>query len=170
MPPPAPSAEAIREALNRKALASARQRRAIARVLRISDSEVLAILHLGRAGALTPGELSALLLLTSGGATALVQRLEREGHVVREPHPLDGRSSVLRLSEATERRASSLMAPLVTELDDVVGALSERERSTIERFLAEAAQLTETHAAELARTAGEDERVALGEPVPGLWS
>jgi hypothetical protein len=45
----------IRSALHRKALADARQRAALARRLGLTDSEVLAVQHLARAGELTPG-------------------------------------------------------------------------------------------------------------------
>ena len=165
-----PSAQAIREALNRKALASARHRTALGRLLRLSDNEVLAVLHVGRAGALTPTELAHLLSLTSGGATALIHRLERGGHVTRERHPVDGRSSLLRLTPETERSASALMAPLVRDLDELIGSLSAQERATVGEFLAAAAQRTEAHADDAQRAAEERARLDLGEPVPGLWS
>lgn len=56
----------IRAALHRKALADARQRVALARRLGFTESEVLAIQHLARAGELTPGQLGAQLQLSSG--------------------------------------------------------------------------------------------------------
>src|SRR2546423_6062548 len=90
-------AEAVRSALARKALADARYRGALARVLGLIDSEVLAIQHLAREGALTSRQLGALLRLTSGGTTALVQRLERLGYVERAPNPRDRRSTLLQL-------------------------------------------------------------------------
>jgi DNA-binding MarR family transcriptional regulator len=165
-----PASLSIREALNRKALASARHRAAVGRMLRVSDSEMLAIMHVGRAGQLTPGALGHLLALTSGGTTALVQRLERDGHLIRERHPRDGRSSLLRLSPDTERRALEAMAPLVTELDELIGALPEVERETIAAFLSEVAGLTERQADETQRRADGQSTIRLGEPVPGLWA
>jgi hypothetical protein len=54
----------IRAALHRKALADARQRAALARRLGLTDSKVLAVQHLARAGELTPGQLGALLQLS----------------------------------------------------------------------------------------------------------
>src|SRR3954452_19483216 len=93
---------AIRALLARKALADARYRSVLAEVLGAVESDVLAMLHLARAGALTSGQLGALLRLTSGGTTALVHRLERLGYVERIPHPRDRRSSLLRLSATAE--------------------------------------------------------------------
>ena len=64
----------LRAALHRKALADARQRAVLARRLGLTDSEVLAVQHLARAGELTPGQLGALLQLSSGGTTGLIHR------------------------------------------------------------------------------------------------
>ena len=61
---------------------------------------VLAALR--RAGApfeLTPTELARQRLMTSGGMTALIDRLERRGLVSRSPNPNDRRGSLVRLTE-----------------------------------------------------------------------
>src|SRR5262245_9533064 len=87
----------IRAALLRKALADARQRRALGRLLGLTDTEILAIQHLARAGELTPGQLASLLQLSSGGATGVIDRLERAGHVERRPHWRDRRSTAVSL-------------------------------------------------------------------------
>ncbi|MCW3064097.1 MAG: Transcriptional regulator, partial [Solirubrobacterales bacterium] len=84
------SPERLRDYQQRKSLASERHRAAMARILGLSDKEVAAILLLARSGHLTPGQLGGLLSLTSGGVTALTQRLERAGHIRRQPHPVDG--------------------------------------------------------------------------------
>jgi DNA-binding IclR family transcriptional regulator len=77
----------IRAALLRKALADAAQRVALARRLGVTESHVLAIQHLACAGELTPGQLSARLQLSSGGATGLIDRMQRASHVDRMSHP-----------------------------------------------------------------------------------
>ena len=71
----------IRAALNRKALADARHLAALARQLGLTETEVLAVQHLARAGELTPGQLGTQLHLSSGGTTAVVHRLKRAGHI-----------------------------------------------------------------------------------------
>lgn len=168
MPAPATSL-AIREALARKALASARQRTALGRLLNLADNEILAIQHLSRAGRLTPSRLGWLLGLTSGGTTALVQRLEREGHVVREPHPADRRSWLLRLTPAIERRAAESLAPLVEAVDAIVAALPEDDRRTVSAFLDDVAAASERSADDLTHAANDGARLTHGLPVPGLW-
>jgi DNA-binding MarR family transcriptional regulator len=164
-----PGAEAIREAINRKELAASRQRSALGRLLGLSETDVLAIQHLAAAGRLTPTQLGSMLGMTSGGATALVQRLEREGFVAREPHPRDRRSALLRLTPEIERRAGDALAPLVAEIDALVEQLPGNDRRLLERFLAAVADAGERHADELARRADAAQPVA-GSPVPALWA
>ncbi|MEU5877754.1 MarR family transcriptional regulator [Spirillospora sp. NPDC047279] len=60
------------------------------------------LLHLDRAGAdqLTMGELAERLILTSGGMTRLVDRLETAGLVSRHQAPGDRRRQLVALTEA----------------------------------------------------------------------
>jgi len=162
--------EALRALLARKSLADARHRGALARLLGVTETEVLAIQHLAWAGALTPGQLAAQLRLTSGGTTALLQRLARSGYVVREPHPEDRRSTLLRLTPEAERDAGELHAPLVRAIDAAAGELSEDARATVAAFLGVVAELGEHHADELVRAAEAGRPRIPRVPVPGLWA
>ena len=162
--------EALRASLARKALADSRHRSAAAALLGLTETDVLALQHLAWAGALTPSRLAEQLRLTSGGTTALIQRLERGGFVAREPHPEDRRSSLLRLSESGRRRAEELYAPLVRELDEAAAALAPSEREIVARFLARVAEIGEAHALKLARSAELERPQVPRVPVPGLWS
>jgi DNA-binding MarR family transcriptional regulator len=161
--------EAIRELLTRKSLSATRHRTALARLLGMTDTDVLAVQHLSRAGSLTPTRLGDLLGLTSGGTTALVQRLERLGYVVRDAHPSDRRSAVLRLTGDIERAAGEAFAPLVEDIDAITACLSEDERRVIAQFLSAVADAGDHRADELSRSAREERRPAAGVPMPGLW-
>src|SRR4051812_6224887 len=110
----------IRAALLRKALADAGQRAALARRLGLTDNDILAVQHLARAGDLTPGQLSSLLQLSSAGTTGLIHRLHAAGHITRESHRRDGRSTVLRLTPEIQTWAADAWAPLVAEIDSLV--------------------------------------------------
>jgi DNA-binding MarR family transcriptional regulator len=160
----------IRAALHRKALADARQRAALARRLGLTDSEVLAVQHLARAGELTPGQLGALLQLSSGGTTALIHRLQRAGHVSRHAHPRDRRSAVVRLTPAIQASATETWAPLVADIDALALELSDNEREVVRRFLGRAADAAEHHADRLAREADASAHDALAVPLPALWA
>lgn len=161
--------QAVRASLTRKGLAAARLRIALSRRLRLTETEVLAIQHLGWSGRLTPSQLTALVGLSSGGGSALVQRLERAGHLEREPHPLDRRSAVLRLTAATRATVEDVLDPLVRELDGLASELSDVERAVVARFLSRAAEVQERRADELGREAEQEARASLGVPAPGLW-
>ena len=163
----AASGETIRQLLNRRDLASARHRAAMSRRLGLSDSEMLAVAHLAQHGRLSPSALGQLLDLSSGGITALVQRLQSAGHVVRRRHPTDGRSVLLELSGEFVTRAEQAYGPLVDDLEQASRELSDDERQVVRRFLDRAVALSEDHA----RRALAAERGApiAAAPAPGLW-
>jgi DNA-binding MarR family transcriptional regulator len=160
----------IRAALHHKALADARQRAALARRLGLTDSEVLAVQHLARAGELTPGQLGALLQLSSGGTTGLIHRLQRAGHVSRHAHPHDRRSAVVRLTPAIAAWATEAWAPFVAEIDALAVGMSEHDREVVRRFLEGAADAAERHADRLVRDADASAHDALAVPLPALWA
>lgn len=163
-------AAAVRSALHRTDLAATRHRAALARVLGLSESDVLALQHIARSGRLTSTQLASRLRLSSGGVTALVQRLERAGQLLREPHPDDRRSSLLRLSPAAERRLAHALAPLAARQDALTAALSEAEQRRIAALLGALADAAEREADALYSRADEVAAAGLGVPVPGLWS
>jgi DNA-binding MarR family transcriptional regulator len=163
-------AGAIRSALNRTDLAATRHRAALARVLELSENDVLALQYIARAGRLTSTQLATRLGLTSGGVTALVQRLERAGHVLREPHPDDRRSSLLRLSAAAERRLAEVLAPLIEQIQALSARLAEGEAELVARLLEELASAAEREAEALSSRADDLEAAGLSVPVPGLWA
>ncbi|WP_204331994.1 MarR family transcriptional regulator [Geodermatophilus sabuli] len=64
-----------------------------------ADFDVLATLRraAGPEG-MSPGRLTSALMLTSGGMTGRLDRLERAGHLVRAPDPADRRALLVRLT------------------------------------------------------------------------
>jgi DNA-binding MarR family transcriptional regulator len=56
---------------------------------------------------LSPAELSNILALTSGSVTALLDRLEKDGHVERIKSKEDGRRIEVKLSKKTRTKAHS---------------------------------------------------------------
>ena len=162
-------ASTLRQSLSRKDLANARQRVALGRMLGITDNEVLALAHLARHGTLTTSALGRLLGLSSGGATTLVQRLERGGHVLRTVNPDDGRSSLLRLTAATAHAVSQALAPLVADIDRLASDFTPGEREAITRFMDGAAAIVEEHASRIESTLEDDARAQVTLALPGLW-
>jgi DNA-binding MarR family transcriptional regulator len=165
------SPERLRDLFHRKALASERHRSAMARILNLSDTEAAALAYLARSGHLTPGQLGDALGMTSGGVTALTQRLVADGHIVKEPHPTDRRSMVLSATPDIIRAAEECFEPLVADMDRVASRLSEEEIESIGRFLEDVVNISERHAEQLASSAQEAQQAKFaGMPVPGLWA
>lgn len=161
---------AIHAAFDRKALADARHRAALARRLSLTETELLAVQHLARAGELTPGQLGVQLEISSAGTTGLIRRLQCEGHVTRNANPHDRRSAVVRLTPTMRQTATEAWAPLVAELDALALELPEPERDTVARFLDRATYATDRHAERLARDADQTAQDALAVPLPALWA
>jgi DNA-binding MarR family transcriptional regulator len=72
--------------------------------------DVLAQLHAAAEDTLSMGELSARLMVTSGSVTGLVDTMESDGLVERTPHPVDRRSTLIRMT-VTGRDLFARMAP-----------------------------------------------------------
>jgi len=154
--------------LARRDEALARHRSRLARGLGLADVEVQAVLHLARHGELTTARIGGLLELSSGGATALVQRLERLDLVTRRPHPDDRRSSLLRLSAAAADQVARAESTLTHGLETAIAALGEDGRAAVGGFLLRLAELSEALSAPPAHERP-SERQPLVRAVPSLW-
>src|SRR5918998_15311 len=120
---------------------------AMARRTGLGLSEMSALEHLQHAhGGLTPTELGKRLSLSSGAITALVDRLERTGHVERRPNPADRRSLVvLPVPEGLEE-AGRHLRPVAAELLEVTGGFTDEERAAVGRYLEVATEVFRRHA------------------------
>lgn len=71
--------------------------------LGIGTIDINAMAFVGEVDGLTPKDLGRTLNITTGSVTAMVDRLETKGFMVRKPNPTDRRSVLLHLSpEGTE--------------------------------------------------------------------
>ncbi|HUP17010.1 MAG TPA: MarR family transcriptional regulator [Acidimicrobiia bacterium] len=97
------------------------------------DLETLTELDL--VGPLTPTELAEDLLLTSGGMTVRLNRLQAAGLVERRPNPRDGRGVLIHLTPAGRDIAEDALASLLQAQSEIVGLLEPSERSDLTRLL-----------------------------------
>jgi DNA-binding MarR family transcriptional regulator len=155
--------------LYRRDVALARHRSVVARTLGVTDTELLALIHLVQRGDMAPSGVGELLDLSSGGVTALAQRLVAGGHVTRHPHPGDRRSTLLRVAPATEAALRAADASLLAELDALTGGLSAERQAAVGAFLTALAEACEQLAAAERGTAA-PATDALERPVPSLWA
>lgn len=100
------------------------------------DFGVLAALRRsGAPFAVTPTELARGMMMTSGGMTSAIDRLERKGFVTREPNPSDRRGSLVRLTEAGRGVIDAAMEGHTEVEHRVVGALDDRQRHQLATLL-----------------------------------
>jgi DNA-binding MarR family transcriptional regulator len=112
-----------------------------------SDLETLDLLRW--AGAVTAGRLAELTGLTTGAVTRMIDRLERDGYVRREPDPADRRRVIVRLAPDATQRIGPLYAPLQRAMqglydhfsDAQLGVLLDFSRRSYEVLQAETARL-----------------------------
>jgi DNA-binding MarR family transcriptional regulator len=76
----------------------------------LGQTELRALTRLNAAGSLSPKQLAVALDLTTGTVTALLDRLERAGLVVRSAHPRDRRMLQIALTPAGSERLGSVLA------------------------------------------------------------
>ncbi len=83
----------------------------------------------------TPGRLSSALALSAPATSAMLDRLERQGHVTRSPHPDDRRSVVVGITDHALDVGSRMFSHLATSLSPVIEGRSDEELAVIAAFL-----------------------------------
>ena len=151
----------LRDLLTRRDIALAARRAALARRYGLGDTELRALVHLADHGSCTPSQLGTLAGLSSGGVSALAQRLEASGHVTRHPHPSDRRSSLLRLAPRIAAKLAAVDEELAARADELGAELGPDVDELLTR-LGDAAE----------ELAGGEPRARTGPPrlVPSLWA
>ena len=124
---------------------------ALAKRMGIEGSALAALSHLQEAGPMTLRRLGERLCMSPGAVTALVDRMEGRGHVERIPNPKDGRSGLVRPTEAGLTDSREHLWPYVMEMRSIEEGLSPEEREVVARFLKAATEATHRHAEELSR-------------------
>jgi DNA-binding MarR family transcriptional regulator len=102
-------------------------------------SALLAVIQGDRVGTpLTPGELGERLGISSGATTAVVDRLERAGHVRRERDDRDRRRLTLHREESAIALLAAFSEPLDAAMDAIVVGYECAELEVVQRFLGDA--------------------------------
>ncbi|WP_051423377.1 MarR family winged helix-turn-helix transcriptional regulator [Arthrobacter sp. MA-N2] len=84
---------------------------------------------------MTPGALRTALNLSSPATTALVDRLDRAGHLARHRSEKDRRQVHLEMTDSARATGSQLFSPLASAIAPVIGALSPEELHTVMTFM-----------------------------------
>ena len=96
--------------------------------------DVMAALHRRRDG-VTMSELSRMLLVSNGNATTVVDRLERDGLVLRSPSDTDRRTVFVALTDTGLAQFEVYAAQHEAEVSRVFGNLSEGDLDQITDIL-----------------------------------
>lgn len=110
-------------------------RNAIARRLglNITDSECLSLLS--AKGVLTPTELARYTGLTTGSATAMLDRLEKANFIKRKPNPADRRGILIEIDKKWQDTAGPLVAGVQKAHNELIASYTVKELETISDFL-----------------------------------
>lgn len=83
----------------------------------------------------TPGAIAQHLHISSASTTKLLDRLERDGHIVRAPHPTDRRALAISITPHTHQAAMDTVGRQQSKRFHAAARLSWSERETVIRFL-----------------------------------
>jgi DNA-binding MarR family transcriptional regulator len=86
---------------------------------------------------LTPGELSRSTMVTTGGMTKRLDRLEEAGFIRREPDPRDRRGKLIALTDEGTTLMDDVVAAHVANEHRLVSHLSASQRSRLAALLRE---------------------------------
>ena len=105
----------------------------------LQHGEFDALATLRRSGAregLTPTALFEAAMMSSGGMTARIDRLEKAGLVERRPHLTDRRATLVRLTDKGFNLIESIMPSHEETARDILAPLSLDEQKTLNALLA----------------------------------
>jgi MarR family 2-MHQ and catechol resistance regulon transcriptional repressor len=91
-----------------------------------------ALLH---KGPLTIGEIQSKVPLALGSMTAVVDRLERRGLILRTPSPADRRAKVLKLSPKGRAAVEEAFRRHAADLESAMAVLTDREKRQLRALL-----------------------------------
>jgi DNA-binding MarR family transcriptional regulator len=107
---------------------------------------LVAIMDAARAGRpMTAGGLGAAVELSSASVTALVDRLERVGHVERVRDEHDRRRVVLEMTPAAMAAGGEFFGGLQRDLAAAMASYSDEELAVVRRFLEEMTEVIVAH-------------------------
>jgi len=108
---------------------------AVGHRLGLSAADYKALTMIAGSGPLTAGALAQLTGLSPGAITGLVDRLERAGHVRREPDPADRRRILITAATEPRPELGPVFAGLSAAMNELITRYDERETAAIVDYL-----------------------------------
>lgn len=122
-------------ALRQLTLGNDFHRRQVAQGLHISVIELGVMGHLHESGRLTPRQVGERLGITTGSTTAVLDRIEQAGYIVRTPNPDDRRSLHLSLTASGKKAMSWSLKQDETRLRKVLKGYTEEQLAMVSGLL-----------------------------------
>lgn len=109
-----------------------------------TDLNALAVImrHTAKGNPVTPGLLGKELHLSSPATTALIDRLDSSGHVVRERNSSDRRQVQLKMTPKAFQEGGAIFAPLSRRMGSAIADFTEEELETVSRFMTSMVEAT----------------------------
>jgi DNA-binding MarR family transcriptional regulator len=109
-----------------------------------TDLNALAVImrHTAAGGVVTPGLLRKELNLSSPATTALIDRLDSSGHLVRERDSTDRRQVHLRMTPKAFQDGGAIFAPLSGHMGAAIAGFTDEELETVTRFMSAMVEAT----------------------------
>ena len=138
----------VMEAMRSYRAAEVAMRRRTQQSMDMGENELLVLRFLARAQQrderVTPVTISRYLGITSASTTALLDRLEKTGHITRTPNPDDRRSVLIASSQKSETEVRHTLGAMHERMMGVVRKMSADERATVIAFLDDMREAVDT--------------------------
>ena len=129
------TAKSAVQALRKLTLGNDFHRRQVAQGLNISVIELGVMGHLHESGRLTPRQVGERLGITTGSTTAVLDRIEQAGYIVRTPNPDDRRSLHLSLTPEGKKAMVWSLKQDETRLRKILKGYTEEQLATASELL-----------------------------------
>ena len=130
---------AVLEAMRSYRAAETAMRRRSQVSMGMGENDLIAMRYLLRAAeqekSVGPKELAQYLGITSASITVLLDRLEKAGHIRREPSPFDRRALIIVPALPVDEAAAATLGEVRPELIEIVERLSPDDAATVVDFL-----------------------------------
>ena len=110
--------------------------RAVGQLLGVNVTDMKCLDIMTLKGSASPSELAAHTGLSTSATTAMIDRLEHAGLVVRRPHPTDRRGTLVILSKTATRKLPAMFQSLANSMERLVSSYSEKELEILADFFA----------------------------------
>lgn len=110
------------------------------------DYEVAALLRRFEPQSLTAMEVAARLRVSGPGMVSRLQNLEEQGHIVRIPHPTDGRARRLQLTAKGRAATDEAFDTNVALYETLFTDLTTSDKHTLDRILKHVLDSADQHA------------------------